>query len=84
MNVTDDDDDVILDMEDECFPAMSMNQACGRLSECVSIKDEPMSESDNSPHSSCPSSPQSIIINPADMSFEVNITHTLYQFIHST
>ncbi|XP_019865565.2 cyclic AMP response element-binding protein A isoform X2 [Aethina tumida] len=58
------------DMEDECFPAMSMNQACGRLSECVSIKDEPMSESDNSPHSSCPSSPQSIIINPADMSFE--------------
>lgn len=46
------------DMEDECYPAISMNTACGvRLGDEIDIKDEPYSETD-SMHSSCPSSPQ--------------------------
>uniref|UniRef100_A0A1Y1JZ41 BZIP domain-containing protein n=1 Tax=Photinus pyralis TaxID=7054 RepID=A0A1Y1JZ41_PHOPY len=47
------------DMEDECFPAISLNTACGRLTadSTLLIKDEPVSESE-SPQSSCPSSPQ--------------------------
>lgn len=51
------------DMEDECFPAISMNTACSRLSSIdVEIKDEPNSETDST-HSSCPSSPQHNFLN---------------------
>lgn len=45
-------------MDEECFPTVSMSSACGRLSETVTVKDEPVSETD-SMHSSCPPSPQS-------------------------
>lgn len=46
------------EMDEECFPTVSMNTACGRLSaDTVTVKDEPVSETD-SMHSSCPPSPQ--------------------------
>ncbi|XP_018565838.1 cyclic AMP response element-binding protein A [Anoplophora glabripennis] len=62
------------DMEDECFPAISMNTSCVRLQhEPVTIKDEPTSETD-SPHSSCPSSPQSIYVNASDLPLDVEMS----------
>ncbi|KAJ8931748.1 hypothetical protein NQ314_015280 [Rhamnusium bicolor] len=62
------------DMEDECFPAISMNTACIRLQhEPITIKDEPSSETD-SPHSSCPSSPQSIYVNSNDVPLDVEMS----------
>ncbi|KAJ8958330.1 hypothetical protein NQ318_017476, partial [Aromia moschata] len=62
------------DMEDECFPAISMKTACGRLQhEPITIKDEPSSETD-SPHSSCPSSPQSIYINSSDVPLDIEMS----------
>lgn len=64
-------DSIFPDMEDECFPAISMNTACGRLSEDVVIKDEPTSES-NSPQSSCPSSPQPAFLNHSDGSMDTS------------
>lgn len=65
------------DMEDECFPAISMNTACGRLSgeANVIIKDEPISETD-SPHSSCPSSPQHQFLHHSDTSMDTTDIHT--------
>lgn len=57
-------------MEDECFPTVSMESACERLSDNnVTVKDEPISETD-SVHSSCPPSPQSSFLHlsePADV-----------------
>lgn len=51
------------DMEDECFPVISMNTACARLSsDTIMVKDEPLSETD-SPQSSCPASPQPAYIH---------------------
>lgn len=62
-----------LDMEDECFPTVSMSATCGRLSEPMAVKDEPASETD-SPSSSCPSSPQpSYIQNDTQMETETVI-----------
>lgn len=62
------------DMEDECFPAISMKTACARLQhEPITIKDEPTSETD-SPHSSCPSSPQSIYVNASDLPLDVEMS----------
>ncbi|XP_045483003.1 cyclic AMP response element-binding protein A-like isoform X2 [Harmonia axyridis] len=67
------------DMEDECFPAISMKKACGKLNdmedeieEDIDIKDEPMSETE-SIHSSCPSSPQSILQTTSDLQFNIDI-----------
>lgn len=62
------------DMEDECFPAISVNTAFGRLTgdANVMIKDEPLSESD-SPHSSCPSSPQPAFVHHSDTSMDTDI-----------
>ncbi|KAF5287687.1 hypothetical protein FQA39_LY15787 [Lamprigera yunnana] len=61
------------DMEDECFPAISLNTACGRLTGDTSllIKDEPVSESD-SPQSSCPSSPQPTFLHHNDNSMDTD------------
>lgn len=57
------------DMEDECFPAISMSKACRKTNdedddkdEEPAIKQEPVSETD-SLNSSCPSSPQSALFN---------------------
>lgn len=50
------------EMDEECFPTVSMSTACGRLSETVTVKDEPVSETD-SMHSSCPPSPQSSFLH---------------------
>ncbi|CAG9823211.1 unnamed protein product [Phaedon cochleariae] len=62
------------DMEEECFPAISMKTACDRLEQdSVSIKDEPHSETDSN-HSSCPSSPQSIYVNASDMPLDVEMS----------
>ncbi|XP_044761223.1 cyclic AMP response element-binding protein A isoform X1 [Coccinella septempunctata] len=66
------------DMEDECFPAISMKKACGKLNDMedevdeeeIEIKDEPMSESE-SVHSSCPSSPQSVLPT-SDLQFNID------------
>lgn len=44
-------------MDDECFPTVNVNLACGRLGPEIIIKDEPYSESE-SVHSSCPASPE--------------------------
>ncbi|KAF2883092.1 hypothetical protein ILUMI_23084 [Ignelater luminosus] len=62
------------DMEDECFPAISVNTAFGRLTgdANVVIKDEPLSESD-SPRSSCPSSPQPTFVHYSDTSMDTDI-----------
>lgn len=61
------------DMEDECFPAISLNTACGRLTGDTNllIKDEPVSESD-SPQSSCPSSPQPTFMHHSDTSMDTD------------
>lgn len=69
---------VFTDMDDDCFPTISMNTACGRLTEGISIKDEPFSETD-SPTSSCPSSPHSNFIPESKMDTE--IVSTLYYLI---
>ncbi|RZC38735.1 cyclic AMP response element-binding protein A-like, partial [Asbolus verrucosus] len=61
------------DMEDECFPAIPLNTACERLSkEAITIKDEPISETDST-HSSCPSSPQSSFMNTSELHFDVDM-----------
>lgn len=52
-------------MEDECFPAISMNTACTRLPTEIMVKDEPFSETE-SLHSSCPPSPQSSNLTNSD------------------
>lgn len=69
-------------MEDECFPAISMKKACGKLNDMdddmeeeeIEIKDEPMSETE-SLHSSCPSSPQSILPN-SDLQFNIDFVRS--------
>ncbi|CAH1114231.1 unnamed protein product [Psylliodes chrysocephalus] len=74
------------DMEDECFPAISMKTACGNLqSDTLHIKDEPNSETDSN-HSSCPSSPQSIYVNASDIPLDVEMSpvHRTTVFKHST
>ncbi|CAH1954632.1 unnamed protein product [Acanthoscelides obtectus] len=66
-------------MEDECFPAISMNTACTKLqhdeltNEEIDIKDEPNSETDST-QSSCPSSPHSIYVNASDLPLDVEMT----------
>nr|CAI5844801.1 unnamed protein product [Callosobruchus analis] len=65
-------------MEDECFPAISMNTACTKLqheleNEEIEIKDEPNSETDST-HSSCPSSPHSIYVNASDLPLDAEMT----------
>lgn len=53
-------------MDEECFPTVSMNTACGRLTaESITVKDEPISETDST-HSSCPPSPQCNILQLAE------------------
>jgi hypothetical protein len=60
-------------MEDECFPAIPLNAACERLTkEAITIKDEPISETDST-HSSCPSSPQSSFMNTSELHFDVDM-----------
>jgi len=55
------------DMEDECYPAIPANKACGKVDDDeIDIKDEPISETD-SQHSSCPSSPHHNFINDTSM-----------------
>lgn len=67
-------------MEEECYPAISMNpSSCDRLTEdtldikeeATDIKDE-YSETE-SIHSSCPSSPQSQIIQGNEIHFDVDM-----------
>ncbi|ENN83270.1 hypothetical protein YQE_00371, partial [Dendroctonus ponderosae] len=67
-------------MEDECYPAISMNPSCDRLTDdTMEIKEEEAeikeeySETD-SIHSSCPSSPHSPIIQGNKIHFDVDIT----------
>lgn len=66
-------------MEDECYPAISMNTSCDRVTEdAMNIKEEEAeikeeySETD-SIHSSCPSSPQSQIIHGNEIHFDVDM-----------
>lgn len=55
------------DMEEECFPVIRMN-----CSDDITIKDEPLSESDSNYSSSGPPSPvQPAVINASDLHFEV-------------
>ncbi|KAJ3641325.1 hypothetical protein Zmor_027837 [Zophobas morio] len=64
------------DMEDECFPAIPLNTACERLTnEAITIKDEPLSETDST-HSSCPSSPHSSFMNTSELHFDVDMKST--------
>ncbi|KAK9879200.1 hypothetical protein WA026_004048 [Henosepilachna vigintioctopunctata] len=67
------------DMEDECFPAISMKKACSKLNDIddeiedeIEIKDEPMSETE-SLHSSCPASPQTLLSSAADLHFNIDL-----------
>lgn len=60
-------------MEDECFPAISMNAASAQLkSDPLDIKEEPSSETDSN-HSSSPSSPHSIYVNASDIPLDVEM-----------
>ncbi|XP_048517459.1 cyclic AMP response element-binding protein A isoform X5 [Dendroctonus ponderosae] len=74
--------DVLIDMEDECYPAISMNPSCDRLTDdTMEIKEEEAeikeeySETD-SIHSSCPSSPHSQIIQGNEIHFDVDMVGT--------
>ncbi|XP_050296155.1 cyclic AMP response element-binding protein A isoform X2 [Anthonomus grandis grandis] len=76
------------DMEDECYPAISMNpSSCDRLTdvqmhikeEITDIKDEYSSETE-SIHSSCPSSPQPQLVQENEIQFDVSqISQALLQ-----
>ncbi|XP_072390655.1 cyclic AMP response element-binding protein A isoform X1 [Diabrotica undecimpunctata] len=62
------------EMDDECFPVISMKDACNNLQhDPLNIKDEPASETDSN-HSSCPSSPQSIYVNASDVLLDVEMS----------
>lgn len=68
----------VSDMEDECYPSISMNPTCDRITEEIEIKEEEAdikeeySETD-SLHSSCPSSPHSQIIQGNEIQFDVDM-----------
>ncbi|KAL1487742.1 hypothetical protein ABEB36_015579 [Hypothenemus hampei] len=69
------------EMEDECYPTISMNPNCDKLpEETIEIKEEETEIKDEfseteSVHSSCPSSPQSQIINHGnEIQFDVNMS----------
>lgn len=60
-------------MEDECFPAISMNTSTVKIhSECIEIKEEPSSETDSN-HSSSPPSPHPIYVNASDIPVDVEM-----------
>lgn len=60
-------------MEDECFPAISMNTASVHIQhDPLTIKEEPSSETDSN-HSSSPSSPHSIYVNASDIPLDVEM-----------
>ncbi|KAF7266879.1 cyclic AMP response element-binding protein A-like isoform X4 [Rhynchophorus ferrugineus] len=67
------------DMEDECYPTIQMNTDCSRLTDdAIEIKEETTeikeeySESE-SIHSSCPSSPQSHLVNGNEIHLDVEM-----------
>lgn len=57
-------------MDDEY--TITINPTGGPLGDSIEIKDEPLSEPD-SPNSSCPSSPQSTMINANDLHYDVEM-----------
>lgn len=56
-------------MDEECLPTITMTDACGHLKTEIIIKDEPQSETE-SQHSSCPSSPQHMLLSHGDSSVD--------------
>lgn len=67
-------------MDDEY--GITINTNTGTLTDSIEIKDEPISEPD-SPNSSCPSSPQSTMINANDLHYDVEMVQIQsYSFFH--